>query len=115
MEERYEILVDDYYNRTLTDEELEYLINTLKERIRTGVELFAGEIDICRDAFYHEYGDILEEGRHGTLLRQLILKLGENEFYSITGWDWEYGSDYEGQTPKRVKLKPVQVMKWVEV
>lgn len=109
-------LVNEYFDREFTDEELAFLEITLKSSIRNCAKLTVEEIRIAIDLFYWENGDILEVGRHNWTLMQKILKLDEDEFYCVEIWEHDdAGSDMEDQVATRVELKPVQVMKWVEV
>lgn len=113
---RYFELVDEFFNRDFTDEELKFFNNKLKERIRSGEELTIGEISAAIDMFYFENGDTLEVGRHNWALVEHILKIDENEFYCLNIWKHDdAGEEYEEQVAKRVVLKPVEVLKWVEV
>lgn len=109
-------LVNEYFDREFTDEEQTFFEITLKSSIRNCAELTIEEIRIAIDLFYWENGDILEVGRHNRTLMQKILKLDENEFYCVEIWTHDdAGSDMEDQVATKVELKPVQVMKWVEV
>lgn len=113
---RYFELVDEFWDREFTDEECEFFENKLKERIRSGEELTTGEISVAIDSFYYEDGDILEVGRHNWELVEHILKIDENEFYCLNIWKHDdAGDEYDEQAAKRVILKPVEVLKWVEV
>lgn len=115
---RYFELVDEFCDREFTDEEYEFFENKLKERIRSGEELTIGEISVAIDMLYFEDGDTLEVGRHNWALVEHILKIdeNENEFYCLDIWKHDdAGEEYEEQAAKRVVLKPVEVLKWVEI
>ena len=113
---RYFELVNEFCDREFTDEEYEFFENKLKERIRSGEELTTGEISAAIDMYYFEDGDTLEVGRHNWALVERILKIDENEFYRFNVWAHDdAGDEYDEQAAKKVVLKPVEVLKWVEV
>lgn len=104
-------------NIAITKEEETYLKQEVINKFRKGEMLSSEEIRYVfeYELFPYEWGDIIDEGRHGWVVYECIFTIGENEHYMMTFWHHDdYGiEDYEAQEPIRCYLKEVKVMKWV--
>lgn len=105
---------DDVDISEWTDEEWEDFIRLATEEVRAGRPICWFTFDKLFDYYDYEYGDILEEFRHGWVLKEMILKISENENYmvSVASHD-DYGWEYDEQVLEPVELREVKVKKWV--
>ena len=122
----YEDIVERYVNRenwakgeniAVSKEEENFMINHLKEKFRNKETIDSFEFDLifnCEIFPYH-YGEIIQEGRHGWIVREYIIEIEDNEYYMTYFWHHDdYGIErYESQEPHRCFYKEVKVMKWV--
>lgn len=126
MEFNYEDILDRFMdnnnwengeNVAVSKEEEDYLKQEVINKFRKGEMLSSGEIEYIfeYEPFPYEWGDIVDEGRHGWVVYECIFTIEENEHYMMTFWHHDdYGiGDYEAQEPIRCYLKEVKVMKWV--
>ena len=104
-------------NTTVSKEEENFMINHLKEKFRNKEIIDSFEFDLIFnwEIFPYHYGEIIEEGRHGWVVREYIIEIEDNEYYMTYFWHHDdYGmGDYEPQEPCRCFYKEVKVMKWV--
>lgn len=97
-----------------TDEEWEDFIRLATEEVRAGRPICWFTFDKLFEYYSYEDGDILEEFRHGWVLKEMILKINENENYmaSVASHD-DHGWEYDEQALEPVELREIKVKKWV--
>ena len=97
-----------------TDEEWEDFIKLATEEVRAGRPICQFTFDRLFEYYSYEDGDILEEFRHGWVLKEMILKISENENYlaTVASHD-DCGWEYDEQVLGPVELREVKVKKWV--
>ena len=116
MEKCYKDLLDEYYDRRFTDEEMTLLETELKNRVRAGKNLTYREQSILLDLYYYDDGAVTEHGKHGWIVLEQILRLDKDEYYLLSNWYHEdYGHEYTDEVPAvRVYYKPIRTMDWVK-
>ena len=97
-----------------TAEEQEEFEKLIIEEIRAGREICPFAFDYLIEGIDYDYGEILEEHRHGWVLRELIIKISDSENYMATVLHHDdYGLEYDEQVLEPVELREVKVKKRV--
>ena len=100
----------------ITDEEWEFVVQHLQEKLANKEEITAYEInEIILECANLEY-DYDEPTRHGWIGTTIIFTFDEKNYYSFYCW-WhdDHGIDgIDNQVCPRMIKKPVMVEKWVE-
>ena len=100
----------------ITDEEWDFAVQHLQEKLANKEEITAHEInEIILECANLEY-DYGEPTRHGWIYTTIIFTFDEKNYYSFDCW-WhdDHGIDgIDNQVCPRMIKKPVMVEKWVE-
>ena len=100
----------------ITDEEWDFTVQHLQEKLANKEEITANEIsEIILECANLEY-DYDEPARHGWIGATVIFTFDEKNYYSFYCW-WhdDHGIDgIDNQVCPRMIKKPVMVEKWVE-
>lgn len=88
--------------------------NIIHEIIENKEEITSDIYNCLMDIGDYEYGEIIETGRHGWHLQEVIFHF-RDKHYMGTVWNNDMcGDEWESQILKEVKLKEVKVLKWVD-
>lgn len=97
-----------------TEEEQDEFEKLIIEEIRAGREICPFAFDYLIEGIDYDYGEILEEHRHGWVLRELIIKISDSENYMATVLHHDdYGLEYDEQALEPVELREAKIMQWV--
>lgn len=113
----YDEILERMNDESITDEEWNFVIEKLKEKLANGEIITANEISniILEAEVFMESIDI-EPTRHGWYCSTEVFSLDEENYYSFDCWRHDdYGMDEVDDQicPKMIK-KQVLVEKWVE-
>lgn len=85
----------------------------IHEMIENKEEITSDIYNCLMDIGDYEEGEIIEVGRHGWHLQEVIFHF-RDKHYMGTVWNNDMcGDEWESQILKEVKLKEVKVLKWV--
>lgn len=97
-----------------TAKEQEEFEKLIIEEIRVGREICPFAFDYLIEGVDYDYGEILEEHRHGWVLKELIIKISDSENYMATVLHHDdCGLEYDKQVLEPVELREIKIMKWV--
>jgi hypothetical protein len=96
--------------RKLEQEEKDIIHKIIENREEITSDIYNCLMDIGD----YEEGEIIETGRHGWYLEEVIFHFRDKHYMGIVWRNDMNGDEWEPQVLKEVKLKEVKVLKWVE-